>query len=145
MKMTLWERLRAWLFGSPTPVPRVLPPRIEPAAGPEPASVMSEFEPEPPPSPKKIARTFGLDAADYLPIAREEIKEAAKGRNLLGNPWFGRRDLIPPADDPRTQLIDRAMVTQGLIAPSNWLRSTPWAPRWTASAPPRPRSRTRPP
>jgi retron-type reverse transcriptase len=52
-----------------------------------------------------------------LPITRAEIKEAARGRNLLGNPWFGRRDLIPPADDPRTQLIDRAMVTQGLITP----------------------------
>src|SRR6185437_3508594 len=39
------------------------------------------------------------------------------GRSLLNNPWFGRRDMIPPADDPRTLLIDRAMVTQGLITP----------------------------
>src|SRR5262249_41407498 len=30
---------------------------------------------------------------------------------------FGRRDLIPPADDPRTKLIDRALVTQGLLSP----------------------------
>jgi RNA-directed DNA polymerase len=78
---------------------------------------MPEFEPELPPAPKKIARTIGLDAADYLPITRKEITEAAKGRNLFTNPWFGRRDLIPPSDDLRTQLIDRAMVTQGLIAP----------------------------
>ena len=79
--------------------------------------VAANSRPEPPPVAKKAAGSLGLDAADYLPITREEIKEAAKGRNLLRNPWFGRRDLIPPADDPRTQLIDRAMVTQGLITP----------------------------
>ncbi len=76
-----------------------------------------EFQPEPPPVTKKAGRSFGLDAGDYLPITRAEIKQAAKGRNLFANLWFGRRDLIPPADDPRTQLIDRAMVTQGLITP----------------------------
>ncbi len=37
--------------------------------------------------------------------------------NLFANPWFGRRDLIPPAADPRTMLIDRAMVTQGFLSP----------------------------
>ncbi|HSQ56216.1 MAG TPA: reverse transcriptase family protein [Gemmata sp.] len=29
--------------------------------------------------------------------------------------WFGRRDLIPPTSDPRTLLIDRGMLTQGLL------------------------------
>lgn len=61
--------------------------------------------------------SLGLDAAPYLPITRAEIKKAAKGIDRFGNPWFGRRDLIPPADDPRTNLIDRAMVTHGLISP----------------------------
>ncbi len=36
---------------------------------------------------------------------------------LWGSPWFGRRDLIPPADDDRTKLIDRALVTHGLLSP----------------------------
>ncbi len=36
-------------------------------------------------------------------------RPAALGR-LWSNPWFGRRDLIPPASDARTLLIDRAMV-----------------------------------
>ena len=31
--------------------------------------------------------------------------------------WFGRRDLIPPEQDTRTNLIDRAMVTHGLLTP----------------------------
>src|SRR5262249_41587390 len=35
----------------------------------------------------------------------------------LGGAWFGRRDLIPPAEDLRTKLIDRAMVTHGLLTP----------------------------
>jgi retron-type reverse transcriptase len=29
--------------------------------------------------------------------------------------WFGRRDLIPPVSDPRTKLIDRGLLTQGLL------------------------------
>jgi retron-type reverse transcriptase len=33
------------------------------------------------------------------------------------NQWWGRRDLIPPTSDARTLLIDRAMVTQGLLTP----------------------------
>ncbi len=65
---------------------------------------------------KKGPRPFGLDAADYLPITREAIKDAAQGKNIF-SPWFGLRNKIPPADDLRTQLIDRAMVTQGLITP----------------------------
>src|SRR5262249_1371472 len=83
----------------------------------EPAPDWPEFQQEIPPRVKKVGGSLGLDAADYLPITRTEIQEAAKGRDLRGNPWFGRRDLIPPADDPRTQLIDRAMVTQGLSTP----------------------------
>src|SRR5262245_27817306 len=67
--------------------------------------------PKPPPP-----RTFDLNAADFLPIARDELKDAAQKVQRWG-PWFGRRDLIPPADDPRTKLIDRALVTHGLLTP----------------------------
>jgi retron-type reverse transcriptase len=66
-----------------------------------------------PPPPRKL----DLNAADFLPISRGELKEAAQNIQLWGNPWFGRRDLIPPADDPRTKLIDRALVTHGLLTP----------------------------
>jgi len=57
-----------------------------------------------------------LSAADFLPITRDELAEAAKGVRL-GGAWFGRRDLIPPTDDLRTKLIDRGMVTHGLLTP----------------------------
>jgi len=36
--------------------------------------------------------------------------------------WWGRRDLIPPADDKRTNLIDRGMVGQGIITPEELVR-----------------------
>ena len=35
--------------------------------------------------------------------------------SLFRNPWFGRRDLIPPVSDERTALIDRGMVGLGLL------------------------------
>jgi retron-type reverse transcriptase len=68
------------------------------------------------PKPKRAA-SLNLDAADFLPIGREELVQGAKENQGWGNPWFGRRDLIPPADDARTKLIDRGLVTQGLLTP----------------------------
>ncbi len=52
-----------------------------------------------------------------MPITRAEIVQAARGQSLLANVWFGMRDRIPPASDPRTNLIDRALVTEGLLTP----------------------------
>jgi RNA-directed DNA polymerase len=61
----------------------------------------------------------GLDASKFAPITRGEILAigGAAGSALRSGGWFGRRDLIPPDSDTRTLLIDRAMVTQGLLSP----------------------------
>ncbi len=59
--------------------------------------------------------TLDLEASAFLPISRTDLLSAAKQTTLWSSPWFGRRDLIPPVEDPRTRLIDRAMVTQGMI------------------------------
>ena len=111
----------------PTHRPMVDGPRLEPdaaairlavaGAGSPRTAADPYFSRARPSSSIKKAKALGLDAGAFLPITREEIKQAAKGQNLFANPWFGRRDLIPPADDPRTKLIDRAMVTQGLLTP----------------------------
>jgi retron-type reverse transcriptase len=63
-------------------------------------------------------KPLNLDAGQFAPLSDEQTKAAASAAgNLMGNPWSGRRDLIPPASDPRTNLIDRAMVGQGLLTP----------------------------
>src|SRR5262245_49739632 len=79
------------------------PPPTQPSATPQAASEPPSADP--------------YSAADFLPISRAEIVEAGQGGALLRNMWFGRRDLIPPADDPRTRIIDRALVTHGLLTP----------------------------
>ncbi len=86
----------------------------------------SEAAPSAPPAPNISTTPTGPAAAEkplnplaadqFLPIDRDEIKQGAS-RGSLWNPWFGRRDLIPPADDDRTRLIDRGMVTEGILTP----------------------------
>src|SRR5689334_11835464 len=71
--------------------------------------------PSPPAAQPQPADPYS--ASDFLPISRAEIVAAGQGGALLRNMWFGRRDLIPPADDPRTRIIDRALVTHGLLTP----------------------------
>lgn len=65
------------------------------------------------PQEKKLS----LDAAQFLPISRDEQKARAEkiSRSEL---WQGlRRDVIPPVGSERTDLIDRGMVTAGLLSP----------------------------
>ncbi len=57
-----------------------------------------------------------LEAPQFAPINDAELRSGLKSLgSAWRSPWFGRRDRIPPASDPRTELIDRAMVGQGLI------------------------------
>ncbi|MGE3803657.1 MAG: GYF domain-containing protein [Gemmataceae bacterium] len=72
--------------------------------------------PASPPQPAAQPGTLDLNAGDFLPIARDDLKEQAQSTARWG-PWFGRRDVIPPADDPRTKLIDRGLVSNGLLTP----------------------------
>lgn len=143
--MSFWQRLLRIILGEPNPpaVPvEPSPPAapVEPvvfsASSPEPVTVVYAYpslEPTPPlPEPsadpyfatetepsKAVAakKADALDAGAYLPITREEIKEETKGKNLFANFSFGLRSVIPPADDLRTKLIDRALVTHGLLSP----------------------------
>ncbi len=60
------------------------------------------------------------DVAQYTPLSQEDLHaEADRLGPRWTSPWFGRQDLIPPPDDPRTRLIDRAMVTHGFITPED--------------------------
>ncbi|HEV3122486.1 MAG TPA: reverse transcriptase domain-containing protein [Isosphaeraceae bacterium] len=117
--MSFLAKVVRWLLGVPEVpdegvVRGPLPPRRPRAERPAGAEPAADLSPIPGFQAKK---NLGLEAAHFLPISRAEIKTKAQGRSLFGNPWFGRRDRIPPADDPRTHLIDRALVTHGLLSP----------------------------
>jgi len=68
--------------------------------------------------PTPQTKTLDLDPGQFAVQSDEQTRaQVAAAGSLFGNPWFGRRDLIPPAGDPRTILIDRAMVGHGLLTP----------------------------
>src|SRR6478609_1287668 len=115
--MNLFERIWRFLFGGP-PQREELPAAAAPP-GPAPQAAADPYfagtQEVTAPAGFRVKKSIGLDAKAFLPITREEIKKEARGTNLFRNVWFGRRDLIPPVDDPRTMLIDRAMASQGFL------------------------------
>lgn len=67
---------------------------------------------------QKPARKLNLDPGQFAPLTDAQVKRRALFvGSLFRNPWFGRRDLIPPVSDDRTALIDRGMVGLGLLTP----------------------------
>jgi retron-type reverse transcriptase len=71
-----------------------------------------------PPRPKPKAPSLNLEMAQFAPLTGDELKKQARGLgSRFGSPWFGRRDVIPPASDERTRIIDRGMVGAGLLTP----------------------------
>jgi retron-type reverse transcriptase len=113
--MALWSFLSK-LFGTGTkPVGTVAPasatiPPVETPSQPQPPAAAS---------PATVSTPVNATpASDFLPIPRDELlKQGEDVRRTTGWVFFGRRDIIPPTSDPRTLLIDRGMVTQGLLTP----------------------------
>lgn len=105
--MGLWDFFKKrGSTGKPAEQPTPAPPPI-----PQPLPAKSDVAPASPP-PTEYAPN------DFLPIPRNELLALAKEiRRTTGWMFFGRRDLIPPADDPRTKLIDRGMVSNGILTP----------------------------
>lgn len=117
-----WLRQRKRRPASPPPLPR---------SGELPGPIPRDFAPQRPvrnvsaalPAPPKSV-TLDLDVTQFTPLTDAQISAAAAGAgSLLANSMlFGRRDLIPPPEDPRTNLIDRGMVAHGLITPEELTR-----------------------
>jgi retron-type reverse transcriptase len=118
-----------------------------PAAAPPPGvTVLTAFdsppsaEPAPelgklPPVPQ--ITKLKLDAGDFLPVSREEVLTASQrqGQGWFSNVWFGRRDLIPPPDDARTKMIDRGLVTHGLLSPEQLVEIHEVGAEWSRLRP----------
>ncbi|HYO10937.1 MAG TPA: reverse transcriptase family protein [Tepidisphaeraceae bacterium] len=115
-------RLRRVASGkSPTPMGEVTawPPAAGRASSPaKPSPSAPSSRPAPPAPIARPAARLELDAGMFQPITGQQASQEARG---VGWSWasafFGRRDIIPPADDPRTSIIDRGMVGRGLITP----------------------------
>ncbi|HEX4796803.1 MAG TPA: reverse transcriptase family protein [Humisphaera sp.] len=72
-----------------------------------------------PPEPRKN-QTLNLDPGQFAPITDAQTKQQASAAgNLLRNLQFGLQSRIPPVSDPRTLLIDRALVGHGLLTPED--------------------------
>jgi retron-type reverse transcriptase len=105
--MGLFDWLKELFFGGlpkkrpagPLPLPPKLPPPAVPVK---------------PPAPRPAG---SYEAADFLPISEKELRARAAAKEVATSPWWGRTDTIPPGDDERTKLIDRALVTRGYLAP----------------------------
>lgn len=67
-------------------------------------------------APSTARKILNLTASAFLPIQRDDLMRQASGISMWSNIWFGRRDLIPPTSDPRTMLIDRGMLSAGMVS-----------------------------
>jgi retron-type reverse transcriptase len=109
--ISLIQRLLQMLFGgAPRPRPTARAP-TRPTAGQAPP-------PQQPPRPPNLAER--LRAPNLAPLADSELKRSLRRRGqgswsiFGGASWWGRRDLVPPSTDERTNLIDRGMIGRGL-------------------------------
>ncbi|MCU0671888.1 MAG: reverse transcriptase family protein [Myxococcota bacterium] len=65
--------------------------------------------------PKERASTDPYDTSGTLTLTPEQLRERAKKIVPWRTAWIGRVDVIPPASDERTALIDRGFVLRGLL------------------------------
>src|SRR5689334_21191119 len=82
----------------PVPLARPGPTFTKPAGGPPP--IRTDYA-----------------AEEFAPISDKELRDKSKAKEVATSPWWGRTDTIPPGDDVRTKLIDRALVTRGYLTP----------------------------
>ena len=131
--MGLFDALRRLFFGGgprPQAPPRTpAPPRPRapapqtnwPAPAPTPRRPGQAHAPSAPP-PMRRDVTLDLDAGHFQPLSAEQVKAQAAGQAFTGFFEFGRQSRIPSPVDPRTKLIDQAMVGQGLFGPEELVR-----------------------
>lgn len=112
--MGLLSWLKGLFFGGmpqkkpflPPPAKAAAPPRFTPPA---------RIAPTGP--PKLVNPPASYDPGEFAPISKRELRDQSAANEVKTSPWWGRIDTIPPGDDLRTKLIDRALVTRGYITP----------------------------
>ena len=101
------------LLGSPATSRPAVPPVVRAPGAQRPPPIPTQ-RPQP-----KAPRKLNLDPGQFAPLTSNQVRRRARWQvgSLFRNPWFGRRDLIPPVSDERTALINRGMVGLGLLTP----------------------------
>jgi RNA-directed DNA polymerase len=96
------------------PAPQMNWPSAPPASAPPPppVSIRPAYRP-----PQRRETKLELDAEQFQPLPADQLRAQALSTQFVRTWEFGRRDRIPSAADPRTKLIDQAMVGHGLIKP----------------------------
>src|SRR5262249_52592160 len=85
------------------------------AKKPEPAAKEKKSAAKKPAGPR-AAKLLNLDASDLLPITADELRESLQDLIRSGGWRFTGRGAIPVGDE-RTRLINRALLTNGLLTP----------------------------
>lgn len=72
----------------------------------------------PPQTPKMESKgSKQLDLSRFAPISEAELKKKSNQQFAWNELRLNRIDVIPPTNDPRTNLIDRALVSNGYLTP----------------------------
>src|SRR4051812_47120415 len=116
--MSFLGKILAKLFGGQMPAGGARPTLPSQRAATPPAA-------KPPARREPQVKKLNLNASNFAPLEGSEIKRQLRGKGTsawsifrgTGGMWWGRRDIVPPSSDPRTQLIDRGMVGAGLVTP----------------------------
>jgi RNA-directed DNA polymerase len=101
----------------PPPAPARAQPR-PPSAAPAAAPSRASTTPAPRPRPsQRFDPAAPYEASAILGFTAEQLRARALRLNPWSSPWMNRQDIIPPAGDERTALIDRGIVLHGLLNP----------------------------
>ena len=103
------------LLGNKKPLVPPLPEQIyDYAAYPIP-STRSDGSQQRSGGPQRSEYKLDLSAAQFQPLPEDQVRKQAASTQFTGFFEFGRRSRIPSLIDPRTKLIDQAMVGMGLV------------------------------
>jgi retron-type reverse transcriptase len=116
----LWDNLKRWLGLDRNP--KTQPPAVDwlpiTSASAQPASVDSAPAPRAAVPKSSKSSKADYEASEILGLSAEEMRRRALHITPWRTPWIGRTDVIPPASDERTALIDRGIVLRGLLRPA---------------------------
>lgn len=124
--MSFWQRLKRFFTGPTVELPEEGGEATEAAPQPDgsqrqPSAVAPQpaapqpAAPQPPAAPARRTLRDRFRADDIMGLSAAALRKRAMRITPWRTAWIGRVDVIPPASDERTALIDRGLVLRGLL------------------------------